>query len=129
MPRAIRYFISVHIRHSGHRCHQKEFLPKFTRYWTVDTESEKDRIQDFVDKGNYHAAINIALSAVNEGRRNNDQAGVDEFIDIIKGIVQTLAEEFGSKVWLNEIVQIPFMESHCVGGKDARKTTVLSTGC
>ena len=64
----------------------------------MDTESEKDRIQDFVDKGNYHAAINIALSAVNEGRRNNDQAGVDEFIDIIKGIVQTLAEEFGSKV-------------------------------
>jgi len=64
----------------------------------VDTESEKNRIQDFVDKGNYHAAINIALSAVNEGRRNNDQAGVDEFIDIIKGIVQTLAEEFGSKV-------------------------------
>lgn len=64
----------------------------------MDTESEKNRIQDFVDKGNYHAAINIALSAVNEGRRNNDQAGVDEFIDIIKGIVQTLAEEFGSKV-------------------------------
>ena len=64
----------------------------------MDIKSEINRIQDFVDKGNYHAAINIALSALNECRRNNDQAGVDEFIGIIKGIVQTLAEEFGSKV-------------------------------
>lgn len=63
----------------------------------MDIESEIDRIQDFVDKGNYHAAINIALSAINACRRNNDQAGVDKFLVIIKGIVQTLAEEFGSK--------------------------------
>lgn len=63
----------------------------------MDIESETDRIQDFVDKGNYHAAINIALSAMNECRRNNEQAGVDKFIDIIKGIVNTLAEEFGSQ--------------------------------
>ncbi len=63
----------------------------------MDIESETDRIQAFVDKGNYHAAINIALSAMNECRRNNEQAGVDKFIDIIKGIVNTLAEEFGSQ--------------------------------
>jgi len=63
----------------------------------VDIESEAIRIQDFVDRGNFHAAINIALSALNESRRHNDQAGVDYFLAIIQGIVQTLVEEFGSK--------------------------------
>ena len=60
---------------------------------------ETDRIQDFVDNGNYHAAINIALSALNECRRNNDQTGVDKCLDIIEGIVQTLTEKFGSQDW------------------------------
>ena len=63
----------------------------------MDIELEIDRIQGFVDKGNYHAAINIAISALNECRRNDDQAGVDKFIDIIKGIAQMLAKEFGSQ--------------------------------
>ena len=63
----------------------------------MDIASEDHRIQDFVDKGNYHAAINIALSALNECRRHNDQFGVDHFLEIIKGIVHTLADEFGSK--------------------------------
>ena len=63
----------------------------------MDIESEIARIQGFVDKGNYHAAINIALSALNKCRRNNDQAGIDQFIDTIKGIVQTLGEDFGSR--------------------------------
>jgi len=34
----------------------------------MNIESEKSRVQAFVDKGNYHAAINIALSAMNECR-------------------------------------------------------------
>ena len=63
----------------------------------MNIETEIKRIQDFVDKGNYHAAINIALSALNECRRNKDQTGVDRFIDIIRGIVQTLAGQFGSQ--------------------------------
>jgi hypothetical protein len=63
----------------------------------MNIEAEIKRIQDFVDKGNYHAAINITLSVLNECRRNKDQAGVDTFIDIIKGVVNTLAEEFGSQ--------------------------------
>jgi len=63
----------------------------------MDIELESDRIQSFVDKGNYHAAINIAISALNECRRNNDQAGVDSFLSAIKGVVQALADEFGSK--------------------------------
>ena len=63
----------------------------------MDIESEKQSIQTHIDKGNYHAGINLAISAMNECRRNEDQAGVDTFIDFIKGIVNTMAEEFGSK--------------------------------
>lgn len=62
----------------------------------MNIESEIDRIQLFVDKSNYHAAINIAISALNECRRNNNQAGVDTFLEVIKGIVDTMTEEFGS---------------------------------
>ena len=61
----------------------------------MDIESETKTIQDFVDKGNYHAAMNIAISALNECRRNNNQAGVDVFLGVIKGIANTMAEEFG----------------------------------
>lgn len=63
----------------------------------MDIELEAGRIQDFVDRGNFHAAYNIALSALNQCRREQDQAGVDHFIDIIRGIVDTLAAEFGSQ--------------------------------
>lgn len=65
--------------------------------YTMDIESEALRIQEFVDKGNYHAAINISISALNECRRIEEQVGVDKFIGIIKGIVNTMDEEFGSK--------------------------------
>jgi hypothetical protein len=63
----------------------------------MDIQSETNRIQEFVDKGNYHAAINIAISALNECRRIEDQAGVDIFIAVIRGIVNTMDNEFGSK--------------------------------
>ena len=63
----------------------------------MNIESEKKSIQTHVDKGNYHAGINLAISAMNECRRNNDQAGVDAFLDFIKGIVDTMTAEFGSK--------------------------------
>lgn len=62
----------------------------------MDIESETNRIQEFVDKGNYHAAINIAISALNECRRIEEQAGVDKFIAVIRGIVNTIDNEFGS---------------------------------
>ena len=45
----------------------------------MDIEAEKKTVQEFVDKGNFHAAVNIAISALNECRRNNDQAGTDHF--------------------------------------------------
>jgi hypothetical protein len=63
----------------------------------MDIEAEAGKVQSFVDKGNYHAAYNIALSGLNACRRNNDQAGTDKFIDIIRAVVDALAAEFGSQ--------------------------------
>jgi hypothetical protein len=63
----------------------------------VNIETETKRIQGFVDKGNYHAAYNIALSGLNACRRANDQPGTDRFIEIIRGVVESLAREFGSQ--------------------------------
>ena len=60
-------------------------------------EVEAERIQQFVDRGNYHAAYNIALSGLNECRRNHDQAGIDRFIEIIREVVDSLGQEFGSQ--------------------------------
>ena len=65
----------------------------------MDIQSETDRIQSFVDIGNYHAAINLALSGMNECRRNSDQAGIDHFLGVIKAITNTLIQEFGSKAY------------------------------
>ena len=62
----------------------------------MNIESETKTIQQFVDKGNYHAAMNIAISALNECRRNKNQADIDRFIGVIKGIANTMGEEFGS---------------------------------
>ena len=62
----------------------------------MNIESETKNIQQHVDKGNYHAAINLAISAMNECRQDNDQAGVDYFIDMIKAIANKLGDEFGS---------------------------------
>jgi len=62
----------------------------------MDSEVEAKNIQSFVDKGNYHAAYNIALSGLNACRREHNQSGVDQFIGIIRGIVESLATEFSS---------------------------------
>ena len=61
----------------------------------MDIESETKIIQQFVDKGNFHAAMNIAISALNECRRNKNKPGIDTFLDVIKGIANTMAEVFG----------------------------------
>lgn len=63
----------------------------------MDIEAETARIREHVDKGNYHAGMNLAISAMNECRREEDQAGVDHFLDMIKGIADTLTETFGSQ--------------------------------
>ena len=62
----------------------------------MNLDQQRLQIQEFVDSGNYHAAYNTALSALNACRRDDDQAGVDACIEIIRGIVDSLANEFGS---------------------------------
>lgn len=66
----------------------------------MDIKTTINEIQSHIDRGNYHAGINIAISAVNEGRRTNDQECVDTFLELIKGIVQRMSSEFGSKEYL-----------------------------
>lgn len=63
----------------------------------MDVEQEISKIQGFVDKANYHAAVNLAISGMNECRRQQDQAGVDRFLGVINGIVQVMQDAFGSK--------------------------------
>ncbi len=66
----------------------------------MDIKLYKDEVQGFVDRGNYHAAINVALSGLNECRRNNDQACIDQCLNVIEQVIQHLAGEFGSKEYL-----------------------------
>ena len=63
----------------------------------MNIEAETEKIKAFVERGNYHAAYNIALSGLNACRRDNNQAGIDRFIEIIRGVVDSLADEFGSQ--------------------------------
>ncbi|HEY5739069.1 MAG TPA: hypothetical protein VIW27_05050 [Gammaproteobacteria bacterium] len=60
-------------------------------------ETEAERVREFVRDGNYHAAYNIALSAMNACRRDGDQSGVDACIALIREIVDSLADEFGGE--------------------------------
>lgn len=62
----------------------------------MDNDAEEQRINDFTERGNYHAAINLSLSAMNENVRNGDQQSVDRFIGLIKAIVGKIDKEFGS---------------------------------
>jgi len=66
-------------------------------YDIMNIKLEKENIQSHVDKGNYHAAINLAISAMNECRRSDNQSGVDSFIIVIREIVNVMDNEFGSK--------------------------------
>lgn len=63
----------------------------------MDIDSETRNINQHLEKGNFHAAINLALSAMNACRKENNQAGIDYFIDMIKGIAQSLEDNFGSQ--------------------------------
>ena len=63
----------------------------------MNIELESERIDSFVQKGNYHAAYNIALSGLNACRKEDDQSGIDAFIGIIRGVVDALDTEFGSQ--------------------------------
>ena len=63
---------------------------------SMDIPSEVEGIQAFVDKGNFHAAMNLAISAMNECRRERNQPGVDRFLEVIQHITDIMTSEFGS---------------------------------
>lgn len=69
----------------------------------MDMEPYKERVQSFVQRGNYHAAFNIALSGLNECRRNNDQQGVDDCLIVIHDVIKALSENFGSESCLSNL--------------------------
>ena len=71
-------------------------MTKITVEKNMNIESEIKIIQEFVDKGNFHAAMNISISALNECRRNKNQPGIDRFLEVIKGVANTMTEVFGS---------------------------------
>ena len=62
----------------------------------MDIEAHLARVEGFVEAGNYHAALNIALSGMNACRRQDDQAGVDRCLEAIRGIVDRLQRLYGS---------------------------------
>ena len=66
----------------------------------MDIQSEIERVQSFVDSGNYHAAFNIAISALNECRREGDQTGVDTFLGVMRKIARVMEQEFASEEYL-----------------------------
>jgi hypothetical protein len=68
---------------------------------SLDIESYKNEVQYFADCGNYHAALNIALSGLNACRKQHDQAGVDQCLGVIEGVVQQLVHEFGGEDYTN----------------------------
>jgi hypothetical protein len=66
----------------------------------MENKSYQEEVQGFVERGNYHAAINVALSGLNACKREHDQAGVDQCLGVIKWVIQQLAQEFGSNEYL-----------------------------
>jgi len=63
----------------------------------MNFESYKDEVGDFVNRGNYHAAINVALSGLNACRKEHDQHCVDQCLGVIESVIQQLVQDFGSK--------------------------------
>ena len=67
----------------------------------MDLESLRSEVQAFTDRGNYHAAVNVALSGLNAGVRQRDQASVDQCLSIIESVIRQLVTEFGSVDYVN----------------------------
>jgi hypothetical protein len=63
----------------------------------VKMNTYREEVLGFVDKGNYHAAINVALSGMNQCRKEHDQKGVDQCLHIIEDVIRQLVQEYGSK--------------------------------
>jgi len=66
----------------------------------MNTKEYTDKIDKFIEIGNYHAAVNVAISGMNAGRKENDPACIDKFLGIIDNISKTMAREFGSEAYI-----------------------------
>lgn len=62
----------------------------------MNDQSTKAEVREFVARENFHAAYNIALSAMNACVRNQDQGGVDRYLELIQDIVDHLQQRYGS---------------------------------
>lgn len=69
----------------------------------MDIQAYKNEVQSHVDRGNFHAAINIAISGVNECRREHDQTGIDTCLDTCRQVIHQFAAEFGSSDYLKQL--------------------------
>jgi len=76
-------------------------------YQIMNTEEYTDKIDRFIEIGNFHAAVNVAISGMNAGRKVNDQVCIDKFLGIIDNISKTMAKEFGSKGYLKRRSFVP----------------------
>jgi len=63
----------------------------------MNMKTYREEVLGFAQKGNYHAAINVALSGVNQCRKEHNQKGIDECLHIIEAVIRKLVQEFGSK--------------------------------
>ncbi len=61
----------------------------------MDVGAEKARIESFAEAGNFHAAFNLAISALNACRRDGDQEGVEEFLAVIRELALAMEGVFG----------------------------------
>jgi hypothetical protein len=57
----------------------------------------EEEVRGFADKGNYHAAINVALSGLNQCRKEHDQHGIDACLHVIEALISRLVQEYGSE--------------------------------
>lgn len=69
----------------------------------MDIQSETNRIESFIERGNYHAAVNLAISALNECRRTDNQDCADTFLRLINKI--SITREYGSKTCIDEVIK------------------------
>jgi hypothetical protein len=69
----------------------------------MDIQSEINRIHSFIERDNFHAAVNLAISGLNECRRNDDQDCVDTFLRLIHTISITMTRVYGSQACIDEL--------------------------
>lgn len=66
----------------------------------MNMNTYREEVLGFAQKGNYHAAINVALSGVNQCRKEHNQKGIDECLHVIEDVIGKLVQEFGSKEYI-----------------------------